>query len=56
MTTFEYQAEVDYIKARHNVDTERAMEIHAKAEAAMGKVELEYELETYTDWMMNENQ
>ena len=47
MTTFEYQAEIEYIQARHGVDDIRAMEIHAKAEAAMNRLELQYELETY---------
>lgn len=56
MSTFEYQAEIAYIQAHHGVDDIRAMEIHAKAEAAMNRTELEYELETYGDWMSDENQ
>ena len=47
MSTFEYQAEIEYIQARHGVDDIRAMEIHALAEAAMNRMELQYELETY---------
>ncbi len=47
MSTFEYQAEIEYIQARHGVDDIRAMEIHARAEAAMNRMELQYELETY---------
>lgn len=37
MSTFEYQAEIEYIQARHGVDDIRAMEIHALAEAAMNR-------------------
>ncbi len=39
MSTFEYQAEIEYIQARHGVDDIRAMEIHALTEAAMNKAE-----------------
>jgi len=47
MTTFEYQAEIEYIQARHGVDDIRAMEIHALAEAAINRTALEYDLKTY---------
>ncbi len=43
MSTFEYQAEIEYIQVRHGVDDIRAMEIHALAEAAMNRTETDDE-------------